>query len=269
MPVAASVAAITIYPIKSTAGLGVDSAVVEARGLAGDRRYMVVDAEGEFLTARRHPRLLLVRTTPTVSGLRLSAPDQPDLKVAGGTGEVMEVGVWRSRVAARRVSDAADAWLSRALDKDCRLVAMSADGVRSVDPEYGAPGDEVSFADAYPVLMIGQASLDGLNARLEAPLAMARFRPNLVIAGCEPHAEDDWRRVRVGEVAFELVKLCDRCVLTTVDPEVAQKHPAQEPLRTLATYRKVGGKVMFGKNAIPRTPGEIHVGDPVVVLDPA
>lgn len=264
---AASVASITIYPIKSTAGLAVDSAAVEGRGLVGDRRYMIVDEAGEFLTARRYPPLLLVRATPIEDGLRLTGPSQAPLEVAGTVGAPMEVGVWCSRVQARRVSDAADAWLSGVLGKPCHLVVMGDDGVRPVSPNHGQPGDEVSFADAYPVLIISQASLDGLNDRLQAPLPMARFRPNIVIAGSGAHAEDNWQRIRVGVAEFELVKLCDRCVLTTIDPETAERDPEQEPLRSLATYRKMGGKVMFGKNAIPRSLGNIHVGDPVTVLD--
>ena len=264
-----AVASITIYPVKSTAGLAVDSAAVEGRGLAHDRRFLVVDEDGDFLTARNNPRLLTVQALPTADGLRLTAPGQAALEVAGEDAGPLEVGIWRSRVTAHRVSDAADAWISEAVGRACRLVAMKDDGVRPADPRYAQPGDEVSFADAYPLLIISQGALDELNGRLAAPLAMARFRPNLVIADCPAHAEDGWRRIRVGAVEFELVKLCDRCVLTTIDPETQERHPDQEPLRTLARYRKIDGKVMFGNNAIPRGTGEIRVGDPVVVVEAA
>ncbi len=260
-----TLSAITIYPVKSTAGLAVDDAAVEARGLAGDRRFMVVDDNGNFITARHQPRLLLIRGTPSANGVRLSAPDVEALDVAAGDGTT-DVAVWNSRVTAARTAPEADAWMSSFLDQSCRLVYMGEGAVRPVNPSYGEPGDEVSFADALPVLVISQGSLDALNGRLETPVPMARFRPNLVITGCAPHAEDSWRRIRVGAAELAMVKPCDRCVLTTVDPISATRDPTQEPLRTLATYRRWDGKVWFGQNATPRVLGRIQVGDRVDVL---
>lgn len=258
-------AAITIYPVKSTAGLAVDDATVEARGLTGDRRFMVVDANGDFITARQEPRLLLIKGTPTTGGVQLTAPDAEDLEVAPTAG-TMDVAVWSSAVTAARTSAEADAWISRYLDRSCRLVYMGDSAARPVKPDYSEPGDEVSFADALPVLVISQGSLDDLNGRLDDPISMARFRPNLVIAGCAPHAEDTWQRIRVGDAELALVKPCDRCVLTTLDPVSAMRDPTQEPLRTLATYRRWDGKVWFGQNATPRVLGRIQVGDRVEVL---
>lgn len=262
-----------LYPIKSTAPLAVREADVEARGLAHDRRWMVVNPAGRCVTGRELGRLTLVRARPVPEGLALEAPGMPPLTVpmpAGATaaGDGLEVTVWDSQVVAQGAGAAADAWLSDFLMEPLRLVHMDEARPRLIDEPQARPDDIVSFADAYPLLLLSQASLDGLNERLAQPVTVQRFRPNLVVAGApEPHAEDGWRRVRVGEVEFDVVKPCSRCVFTTVDPLRGERDPGGEPLRTLSRYRRgEQGGVFFGQNLIPRTPGRVRSGDRVDVL---
>lgn len=256
-----------IYPVKSCAPLYPQQADVELRGLAHDRRWLIVDAGARFITGREQPRMVLIRAEPTPQGLLLRAPGMPDLFVMPPQGgERLTVDIWRSRVSAALAPDDAHRWVSRFLRSDCRLVYMDAEAARAVDPDHAQPGDEVSFADAYPLLLIGQASLDALNARLVMPVPMLRFRPNLVIDGAPPHAEDGWRRLRIGAVEFELVKPCVRCGFTTVVPETGAFDPSGEPLRTLAGYRRSTRGVTFGMNVIARSAGRLRIGDPVELL---
>ena len=175
--------------------------------------------------------------------------------------------VWKDGIDSVDAGDAAAAWLTHFLGRDVRLVHMDAHALRPMRPEYGQPGDEVSFADALPLLAISQAALDALNARLAVPLPMLRFRPNLVIEGATPHAEDGWRRVRIGTIEFDAVKPCTRCVFTTVDPDLGKFDPSGEPLRTLKTYRRSPAGITFGMNLIARGKGRVRLGDPVSVLD--
>lgn len=264
------VSALYRYPLKSCAARAEDALDIEPRGPAGDRRWLAVDGDGRFLTAREHPQLVRVQATLTPSGLHLQHSVAGALHVVtpGAGAPRRSVQVWRSTVDAA-VVDAPEvtAWLRAVLGFDAALVHMDATTTRAVNPAHAQPGDEVSFADAYPLLVIGQASLDGLNARLPAPVPMTRFRPNIVIAGSEAHAEDGWRRVRIGTVVFEATTRCTRCVFTTIDPATAVRDARGEPLRTLATYRRGDGGVVFGMNLISRGTGCIAVGDAVVPLD--
>ena len=260
-------AALYIYPIKSTAPLALQEACVERRGLAHDRRWMVVDASGRFVTGRQTPRMTLIRARPLASGLELQAPGMATLFVTEpGDAERLAATVWGDTIDAQVYATHADAWLSEFLGQPVRLVHMDADAVRPIDPDYSQPGDEVSFADGYPLLVIGQSALDGLNARLRKPVSMLQFRPNLVIDGVAAHAEDQWRRVRIGGVEFDAVKPCVRCVFTTVDPERGERDPDGEPLRTLVSYRRLAKGVSFGQQLIPRGPGVVRAGDCVEVL---
>jgi len=257
------------YPVKSCRGVALDHASVEARGLRWDRHWMVVDTSGRFLTQRDLPAMATIVPTVTAAALVLRAPGRPDLVLPHGpAGDQAVVTVWGDTVEARTVSAAADRWLSQHLGVGCRLVRFPEDARRPVDPTYGAPGDETAFSDGFPLLLIGQGSLDALNSRLAQPLPMRRFRPNLVVAGAPPHAEDDWRRIRIGAITLRVVKPCSRCVITTVDPDQGVRAGA-EPLETLATYRRRDGRVYFGQNVIPDGAGEIRVGDPVEVLGDA
>ena len=266
------------YPVKSCRGEQRVAAPVEPWGLAGDRRWMIVDVYGDVVTAREYPRLVLVTPFLTGGGLRLTGPGGSDLTVsAPGGDELIPVTVWQSRVLAAPAGAAADAWISAVTGEPVRLVYLDDPTRRRPNPDYSRDGDRVSFADGYPLLLTTDSSLAKLNEAIaagpgaaEGPLPMRRFRPNVVVAGTDPWAEDSWRRLRIGEVAFRAVKGCDRCVLTTIDPDTAVK--GNEPIATLARCRRWDGKVWFGVNLIPDSPrgaSAIRVGDPVQVLKQA
>jgi uncharacterized protein YcbX len=263
-----TLAAIHIHPVKSCAPLALASAAVEGRGLAHDRRYLVVDADGRFLTGRQLPQLTLLRALPVAGGLALDGPGMPALTLAApeGNPERIAVTVWDDAVDAAACEPAVDAWMSRFLGRPVRLAYMDHMAQRAVDLAYGRDGDEVGFADGYPLLLLSQAAQDGLNARLARPLPITRFRPNLVIEGCDAHAEDGWRRIRVGAVEFDLVKPCTRCVFTTVDGERGAFADDGEPLATLKGYRRGPRGITFGQNLIARGLGTVQVGDAVEVL---
>ena len=258
---------INIFPVKSCAPLMVDHAVVESRGLRGDRRWMIVDAEGTFVSARTQPRLLLVRAVFAGDSLLLDAPGMPRLHLlAAADKTAATVTLWADVVAGMPARDDADAWISSYLGFPARFVFMAEACVRPIDAAYAKPGDEVSFADGFPLLLISQAALDHLNGRLASPLPMLRFRPSIVVANTAAHAEDGWQAIRIGEVAFDVVKPCVRCVLTTVDPATGTFDPTGEPLRTLVSYRRGAKGVTFGQNLIPRGQGKIRIGDPVSII---
>jgi hypothetical protein len=259
-----------MYPLKSAAGLSLERATVEPLGLEHDRRWMVVRPDGSFITGREVPSLVLVRPVPQAGGLHLSAPGMPELHVPAPPEGAprLDVTVWEDTCSAARAGAEADGWLSRYLGEPAALVYVDARMERPVDPAYAAPSDRVGFADGFPLLLLSEASLADLNQRLAHPVPMARFRPNLVVGGCGAFAEDGWKRLRIGTVELAVVKPCARCVFTTVDPESARPDPGQEPLRTLATFRRQGGKgVMFGQNVLVRRPGTLRVGDAVEVLE--
>lgn len=263
---------ITIFPLKSGAGVDLAASVVERRGLRGDRRWMVVDADGAGVTARDRPQLLRVRAETTDDGLRLEMQGREPLSVPHPVAATRAPRV-RIRGEACDALDAGDAaahWMSGAIDKPVRLVAMDERGKRPTDPERTRPGDEMGFVDAYPVLVISRSSLDDLNTRTPAPVSMRRFRPNLVVGGGPPHAEDHWRRVRIGWVEFEGVENCERCGLPAIDPDTGIPDPRREPMRTLARYRRrATGGVFLGQYLVPRGTGAVRVGDRVVVLESA
>lgn len=265
--------ALYLHPLKSSASLQVETLEIEPRGPRFDRRWLVVDADGRFVTARAVAELVLVRAEPQGAGLRLSAPGMTPLDVMPPPPDAprASVTVWKDTIDAPRADPVADAWLSAFLQRDVRLVHMDAAAHRAVDPAYGHEGDEVSFADGYPLLVISQAALDGLNARLfdagRVPLTMTHFRPNLVVDGAEAHAEDGWRRVRIGGIDFDAVKPCTRCVFTTVDPVLGRRRDDGEPLNILKDYRRTPAGITFGMNLIARGTGTLRVGDVVERLD--
>jgi len=259
--------ALHLYPIKSSAPLAVEAARVQTRGLEYDRRWMVVDADGRFITGRELPRLTLVVAQPGPEGLSLSAPRMPTLSVPIPLAEATRpVTVWKNEVAAKPAGASADQWLSEFLQRPAHLVHMDAAVTRPMTDPKSQAGDEVSFADAFPLLLISRAALEGLNERLAKPVSMLQFRPNLVVDGVAAHAEDGWKRIRIGEVEFDVAKACTRCVFTTVDPVRGEKDPDGEPLRTLIGYRRTPEGVTFGQNLIPRSLGSVRVGDAVQVL---
>jgi uncharacterized protein YcbX len=260
-----NISGLFFYPAKGMGGTALGSAEVQQRGLAGDRRWMAVDAAGRFLSQRSLPRLALLRVEAEPEGLLLRAPGRPDLSVRRPRGGVSSrVAIWRDTVDALPADAAAHRWLSDYLGEPCRLVYMPEESIRPVDPAYGTDGDHVSFADGYPILLTNEASLAELNRRMGDPLPMDRFRPNLVVTGADAFAEDTWREIRVGAVRMQVVKPCGRCTVTTTDQQTAAR--GKEPLRTLATFRRVESKVYFGVNLIPSELGNIRSGDPVAVL---
>ncbi|MEZ4423632.1 MAG: MOSC domain-containing protein [Gemmatimonadota bacterium] len=263
------VSALYLHPLKSGRRVALDRAALTERGFAGDRTWMVVRPDGAFLTGREHPRLTQVAARVEGEDLELSTPGGTVLHVPppSADAEAVPVRIWGDDVRARAAGGEADRWLSDTLGFPCRLVRLDPEAPRTVDPTYARPSDTVGFADGFPVLVTTTASLEALNARLPEPLAMTRFRPNLVVDGATAFAEDGWRHIRVGETELALVKPCARCVLTTVDPETGEVHPDGEPLRTLATFRRSDRGVLFGQNAIPRRLGTVRVGDPVEVVE--
>jgi len=266
-----TLSALSIYPLKSCAELSLTHATVEPLGLQHDRRWMAVRPDGSFLTGREYPTLVHLRAVPVPEGLGLSAPGMPELVVPVPPPDAprLDITVWKDTCSAAWAGADADRWLSTYLRQPARLVYVDERMLRPVDPKYASPEDRVGFADGYPLLLISEASLADLNARLPQPVEMRRFRPNLVVSGCEPFAEDRWKRLRIGDVEMTLVKPCARCVFINVDARTARPDPAQQPLRTLATYRARDNKVMFGQNVITRHGGVLRVGDPVEVLEEA
>ena len=261
----ASIAGLNVYPVKSCGGIPLAQARVAVRGLTltaagtavGDREWMIVDRSGRFVTQRELPKLALVRMSVEGGALRLSLPGVSpcDVSLASPAGPALEVVVWRDTVRAHDAGDAAAAWLTRALDHDVRLVRFDPASERRCNPEFaGDSGAHTQFADGYPVLVIGQASLDDLNSRLaargEAALPMNRFRPNLVLDGLDAYDEDHLATIAVDGVVLRLVKPCTRCVTTTTDQATAAR--GIEPLQTLGTYRyhEALEGVAFGMNAI-------------------
>lgn len=291
-----TLAAIHVYPLKSGAGIRLPRAEVVRTGLRFDRRWMVVDERGRFVTQREEPRLALVRvglgpvaTEP--DRLELSAPGVGalELPLGGGAGPRVEVDIWGERVRAERVSAEAARWISAHLGRPADVVRFPDDEQRPVDPAYGGPADRVAFADGYPFLLASEASLEALNERLRAAgeraIGMERFRPNLVVTGAAPFEEDGWGPLTVGELRLRAVKPCARCVITTVDPRTAAA--GREPLRTLATFRRdaASGSVLFGQNLVHddvapadghrephggalETVGTLRTGDPIRPVHP-
>ncbi|MFI7609142.1 MOSC domain-containing protein [Micromonospora sp. NPDC049366] len=268
--------AIHTYPVKGCHRVDHDTVPVRQWGLAGDRRWMVVDADGVGVTQRETTRLVALRAATRDGGLLLRADGRPDLDVPEpADGEPVPVRTFRSRtwpVPALPAGPAADDWLSALLDRPVRLVWL-ARPARQLPAEDGGhdTGDQVTFADGFPLLLANAASLTALNDWLaeagEDPVPMTRFRPNLVVADAPAWAEDDWegRPLRVGGVRFRAAGLCDRCVVTTTDQETGVR--GREPLRTLGRYRNVGQKLLFGLHLVPLDVGSVAVGDPVTVTD--
>jgi MOSC domain-containing protein len=270
----ATVASIHIYPVKAGRAVDLAEAEVEPCGLAGDRRWLVTDPDGQFITQRAEPTLALVGACNDAAGnLHLSAPGQPPLPVAAPAeargAEMLWVSVWRSKVRAAAAGDQADAWFSGYLGRPVRLVHLDDPTRRQVDPEFGAPGDRVSFADGYPLLLTSMGSLDALGRWLiedaQPAVPMTRFRPSVVVAGAAPWAEDRWRRIQIGPVPFRVAKPCGRCVVTTIDQQTAER--GRQPLAMLGRRRRFGQQLVFGQNLIPDAAGTIRIGDPVQVLD--
>ncbi|TKK70388.1 MOSC domain-containing protein [Ilyomonas limi] len=256
-----------IYPIKSLGGIAVSNAYVTDRGLQYDRRWMLVDDNNIFLTQREWPAMALFDVAIKDEGLLVThKPDGAAMLVPfeSQTSEVLTVEVWSDHCKAIVVSHEANAWFSKLLNMNCKLVYMPDAVKRSVDEKYALDKEIVSFADGYPMLLIGQSSLDDLNNKLQEKLTMRRFRPSIVFTGGEPFEEDELKAFTINGIHFFGVKLCARCVITTINPDTATK--GKEPLRTLATYRMENNKIYFGQNLLHKGEGWIQVGDAIEVI---
>lgn len=259
------------YPLKSGQGESLQQITLDKLGLDGDRRWMLVDeASGRFLTQRAVARMSQLSALYNErGGLTLSAPGHSaiDVAVPGADAELRGVTIWRDTL---RVPDAgaeAAAWVSDFVGKPTRLVQVPLERARATEAGYGKDDDQVAFADGFPLLLIGQASLEDLSQRVGRPLEMLRFRPNLVIEGSSAYAEDGWKRVRIGDIEFRLVKPCARCILTTIDPQTGERSADREPLATLQQYRAEEDGAMFGQNLVNDSNGRLEVGMPVTVLE--
>ncbi|MFC8431236.1 MOSC domain-containing protein [Streptomyces sp. NPDC057253] len=272
----AQLLSIHVHPVKAFRGLAPREAEVEPWGLSGDRRWALVDDGGKVVTQRQQPRLALAAAELMPGGgLVLSAPGMEPLTVPvpepGGTVTLELFGEKVEGVPA--AGAAAHTWCSDYLGVAARLVHLDDPATRRpVDPEYALPGETVSFADGFPLLLTSTASLDALNSLIaegrhagDGPLPMNRFRPNVVVGGTEAWAEDDWTRIAIGDVTFRVAKMCGRCVVTTTDQSSAVR--GKEPLHTLGRHRRFGSKLVFGQNLVPQSRGTIRVGDPVGILD--
>lgn len=279
-----------IYPIKSMGGIALDTARVTDRGLEYDRRWLLIGPDNIQLTQRELPAMALIKVALTARGLKVTYTPattghaQPPISAGNlqpptaaaqlpaaaqllipfppATNHFTDVRVWDDTCRAQFVGPEADAWFSTALQTDCRLVYMPDETKRQTDLRYTPEGNITSFADGYPFLLIGQSSLDELNSRLEQPLPMDRFRPNIVFTGGASFAEDHLHDFTIGAIRFSGVKLCARCAITTIDQETAVR--GKEPLRTLATYRARDKKILFGQNLIHHGLGQLTVGDQLI-----
>ena len=264
------------YPVKSCRGEQLTEAAVEPWGLAGDRRWMIVDGVGDPVTARDYPPLILVTPRVEDGKLTLACPGLPDVTVPVPSGDdLVPVNVWGYDLLASPADDAASRWLAGITGEPVRLVYLDDPTRRATNPAFSQAGDRVSFADGYPLLLTNEASLDAVNGWIaegdkadEGPIPMRRFRPSVVVSGAPAWAEDGWRRLRIGPVTFRVAKGCDRCVFTTIDPDTAAK--GHEPLFALARHRRWDNKVWFGVNLIPDAPPAnalLRPGDPVEILE--
>lgn len=256
---------IYIYPIKSLGGIRLENARLMEKGFENDRRFMLADENGRFLSQREHPRMALLQTDLVDEGIAVYSKEEPENKILvplpfkPRENKEILVTIWEDEVNARLADKSISSWFSDFLGQTCELVYMPQTSRRQLKPKYAVNGEAVSFADGMPYLLISQASLDDLNSRLQEPVSMDRFRPNIVIAGGTAFQEDEWDVVQIGNARFKITKPCARCVVTTIDQQSGQK--SKEPLATLATYRQKNGKVMFGQNMLLLKGEQISVKD--------
>ena len=258
-----TVRSLHIYPVKSCRGISVENAEVVPTGFRFDRQWMVVTPDGGFLSQRSSPVLAGVSTRIEGEHLILEASGRSRLEIAAGERDDDErsVTVWNDRCGAVSAGPEAAEWFSSFLGSPCELVRQPDAGFRQVDTRYADQGDRVAFADGFPFLLISQSSVDELNRRLVEPVPADRFRANIVADGCEPHGEDQWNEITIAEVGFRIAKPCARCIVITTDQESGSR--SSEPLRTLAGYRTIDGKVCFGQNLVHHGTGKLRVGDEI------
>ncbi len=266
-----------IHPVKSFGGIAVEQFEVDCFGPRWDRRWMVVDPQGKFITQRQCVEMAAIDVEFMEGRVVLTGAEGSTVAFTPedfAAGESIEARVWRDQVQARLGPQWLEQWLTHELGRPCNLVFMPEQSQRKVDPNYAKRDETVSFADGFPLLLTSQASLDFLNSKMSIAITQSRFRPNLVVEAAQPWQEDNWKRIRVGAMEFEVVKPCSRCVIPTIDPSSLKKQP--EVFNTLKQYRSQGGEVFFGQNLIPIIPpghnpkaaiGEIHCSDKLVVLE--
>lgn len=258
------VSELAIYPVKSMRQVKLESSTIDMGGLKNDRRWMVVDANGRMITQRQQSRLCLIQPELIEEGVCLRTSGYPDLRVRIPIGNTKTVSVWNDNCSAYDAGEESAQWLSEFLDVECRLVYFPEEEVRIVDQAYARQGDRTAFSDGFPMLLISQASLDDLNARLATPVPMSRFRPNIVIIGCDSYAEDNWQQLKIGDLSLRVVKPCSRCVIPSIDIETAER--TGEPTKTLSSYRRQDNKILFGQNVVVDGEGEITTGMHVEVV---
>ena len=271
------VSQLAIYPVKSCGQISLTDCELDRFGLNMDRRWMLVDENGKFLSQRLLPRMCLIMPTLLNVGVLLDAPKMPSIEIKMADAKSSKnVIVWGDNCTALDCGDLAANWLTKFLEKKCRLVFFPDDEIRQVDQEYALPNDITAFSDGFPFLLTSEASLEELNHRIQqtnsnqANIEMRRFRPNIVVSGCEPFAEDNWSKIQIGEILLRIVKPCSRCVIPSINPESAIRE--DEPTKTLKTFRRgIGGqseaKWYFGQNVIAESLGQFEVGMPIKVLE--
>lgn len=262
------VSGLYIYPVKSLGGIAVNEATLTDFGFKHDRRWMLVDENNRFITQREVAAMAFLKVSIHTGGLLVQNISKTNtsfiIPFQTDETETIMVTVWSDRCRAQWVSTEADVWFTEQLGIACRLVYMPDNTRRYVDGRYAHNKEITSFSDGYPLLLIGQASLDDLNSRLSAPLPMNRFRPNVVFTGGYPFQEDDMKQFSIGNITFFGVKPCARCVVTTIDQQTAEK--AKEPLKTLSTYRSRNNKIYFGQNLLFNGSGIVRIGDTISLL---
>jgi uncharacterized protein len=263
-----TVSDIYIYPIKSLGGFRVAEAVVTEKGFQYDRRWMLVDEDAKFMTQRESAAMALLQTAITPDGIYVYHKRHPGKNITipflSSPASIKEVKIWDDKCVAWCYDDSViNSWFSEMLETECELVYMPDDAKRLVDTDYAKNNEITSFSDGYPFLIIGQSSLDELNSKLEEPLPIDRFRPNIVFTSGEPHEEDSWKHITINAIDFFGVKTCGRCVVTTIDQQTAVA--GKEPLKTLAGYRSVNNKIKFGMNLLHKGEGKVQVGKEIIV----
>ena len=260
------VSGLSIYPVKSCHEVIQNASLVESFGLKHDRRWMVVDENGVMLTQRKISKMCLIQPEVIDGGINLHTASMNSLYVEYPlSNKKIIVKVWSDECHAFDAGDHAARWLSDVLSTRCRLVYFPEDEFRQVDLTFAEEGDKTAFSDGFPLLLISQASLNDLNQRLAQPITMNRFRPNIVVDGCDAFAEDAWKKMRIGDIDFRIVKPCSRCVIPSINIETAVRE--DEPTKALKSYRKRENKIFFGQNVIANNLGTIEVGMPVEVLE--
>ncbi len=262
-----TVSQLYIYPVKSLGGVSVSAVELTDRGFKYDRRWMLIDNDNRFLSQRELPAMALLQAVITNKGIAINDKNDPNDEVLIpflSEGKQISVKVWDDICEAKMINDELDKWFTKKLKINCKLVYMPENSMRKVDERYAKENELTSFSDGYPILIIGQSSLDDLNERLDEPILIDRFRPNIVFEGGQPYEEDEIEMFEINSIKLTGVKLCSRCVITTIDQSNPTK--TKEPLQTLATYRLYNKKIYFGQNLLYKGTGTIRKGDVLTIL---